>query len=139
MFDSIRALFRKAYQARKSIDVNELALETLQLLSDELREHGVSTHTELASELPVVEAIRVNCNRSSLTWSITRLRQWIRRKIEAECCGSEREFTVAMQLLSRWKTRDRELIQNGWKGYLIRSSRQIRWDGIGASYLLQDY
>ena len=58
VFDNIRALFRKAYQARESIDVNELALETLQLLSGELREHGVSTHTELASELPLVDGHR---------------------------------------------------------------------------------
>ncbi len=57
-FDSIRALFRKADQAREQIDASELALETLQLLGGELRDHGVSTHTELASELPVVEGHR---------------------------------------------------------------------------------
>jgi len=58
VFDTIRALFLKVDQARESIDVSELTLETLQLLSRELRDHGVSTHTELASEVPLIDGHR---------------------------------------------------------------------------------
>ena len=52
------ALFLKVDQARELIDVSELTLETLQLLSRELRDHGVSTHTELASEVPLIDGYR---------------------------------------------------------------------------------
>jgi PAS domain S-box-containing protein len=54
VFDSIRALFRKADQAREQIDVSEITLEILQSLQGELKDHGVTAHTELASGLPLV-------------------------------------------------------------------------------------
>jgi signal transduction histidine kinase len=55
VFDSIRALFRRADQGRQPIDLNEIALEVLQSLRGELHSHGVTTQTELASALPLVE------------------------------------------------------------------------------------
>jgi PAS domain S-box-containing protein len=58
VFDSIRALFRKVDQKRQPIDVNEITLEVLQSLHGELRDHGVTPHTHLASELPLVEGAR---------------------------------------------------------------------------------
>jgi signal transduction histidine kinase len=58
VFDSIRALFRKVDQKRQPIDVNEITLEVLQSLRGELRDHGVTPHTDLASELPLVEGAR---------------------------------------------------------------------------------
>jgi C4-dicarboxylate-specific signal transduction histidine kinase len=58
VFDSIRALFRKVDQKRQPIDVNETTLEVLQSLRGELRDHGVTPHTHLASELPLVEGAR---------------------------------------------------------------------------------
>jgi signal transduction histidine kinase len=58
VFDSIRALFRKTDQAREPIDVSEITLEAVQSLRGELKDHGVTTHTELASELPLVEGQR---------------------------------------------------------------------------------
>jgi signal transduction histidine kinase len=58
VFDSIRALFRKVDQKRQPIDVNEITLEVLQSLRGELRDHGVTPHTHLASELPLVEGAR---------------------------------------------------------------------------------
>jgi PAS domain S-box-containing protein len=54
VFDSIRALFQKAEQAREPIDVSEITREVLQSLRGELKDHGVETRTELAAELPPV-------------------------------------------------------------------------------------
>ena len=61
------ALFRKTDQAREPIDVSQIILEAVQSLSGELKDHGVTTHTELTSELPLSKARRGNCNRSLLT------------------------------------------------------------------------
>jgi PAS domain S-box-containing protein len=58
VFDSIRALFRKTDQAREPIDVSQIILEAVQSLNGELRDHGVTTHTELMSELPLIEGQR---------------------------------------------------------------------------------
>jgi PAS domain S-box-containing protein len=55
LFDSISTLFRRADQRRLPINVNEIALEVLQSLHGQLNDHGVTAHTELASELPLVE------------------------------------------------------------------------------------
>jgi PAS domain S-box-containing protein len=54
VFDGIRTLFRKADQPRAPVDVNVIALEVLQSLRGEFRDHGVAAHTELASALPLV-------------------------------------------------------------------------------------
>jgi PAS domain S-box-containing protein len=58
VFDSIRALFRKTDQAREPIDVSHIILEAVQSLNGELKDHGVTTHTELMSELPLIEGQR---------------------------------------------------------------------------------
>ena len=54
VFDAIRALFRKVDQERQPTDLNEIALEVLQSLRGDLKEHGVETRTELTPELPLV-------------------------------------------------------------------------------------
>jgi C4-dicarboxylate-specific signal transduction histidine kinase len=54
VFDSIRALFRKADQGREQIDVSQITLEVLQSLRGELKDHGVTAQTELASALPLI-------------------------------------------------------------------------------------
>jgi signal transduction histidine kinase len=48
-------LFRRTDQSRLPVDVNEIALEVLQSLRGELKDHGVTTQTELTSELPRVD------------------------------------------------------------------------------------
>jgi signal transduction histidine kinase len=58
VFDSIRALFRKADQGRQPVDVSEITLEILQSLQGELKDHGVTARTELASGLPLVDGHR---------------------------------------------------------------------------------
>jgi len=54
VFDNIRALFGKADRGHEPIDVNELALGVLQALWEELKDHGITTHAELTSQLPLV-------------------------------------------------------------------------------------
>jgi signal transduction histidine kinase len=58
VFDSIRSLFRKVDQRRQAVDVNEIALEVLQSLRGELKDHAVTARPELASGLPPVNAHR---------------------------------------------------------------------------------
>ena len=55
VFDTIRALFRRVDQKREPIVVNEIALDVLQAMREELTDHGVTTETELAPELPRVD------------------------------------------------------------------------------------
>lgn len=54
VFDSIRALFRKADEQRQPIDVNEIIRAVLQLSAGELKDRGVAVRTELMPELPRV-------------------------------------------------------------------------------------
>jgi C4-dicarboxylate-specific signal transduction histidine kinase len=58
VFDTIRALFRRADQRRQPIVVNEIALEVLQSMRQEFLEHHIAIETELTSELPLVEGHR---------------------------------------------------------------------------------
>jgi PAS domain S-box-containing protein len=55
VFDTIRALFRRADQKRESVIVNEIVLDVLQSMHEELTSHGVTTETELAPELQRVD------------------------------------------------------------------------------------
>ncbi len=54
VFDNIRALFGKSDRGQEPIDVNELVLGVLQALREELKDHGITTHAELTSQLPLV-------------------------------------------------------------------------------------
>jgi signal transduction histidine kinase len=54
VFDNIRALFGKADRGQEPIDVNELARDALKALREELKDHGIITHAELTSQLPLV-------------------------------------------------------------------------------------
>jgi two-component system, NtrC family, sensor kinase len=58
VFDNIRALFGKADEGHKPFDVNKLARDVLQTLRDELKEHGVTTHAVLQSDLPPITGHR---------------------------------------------------------------------------------
>jgi len=51
---AIRALFSKTDREQKLVDVNEIAFQVSRLLRDQLKAHGVTTHIELASDLPPV-------------------------------------------------------------------------------------
>jgi len=61
VFDTIRALFRRVDQKREPTVVNEIVLDVLQSMREELKDHGITTETELAPELQ-----RVNGHRNQL-------------------------------------------------------------------------
>lgn len=54
VLDAIRALFGKTGLERQPIDVNQLVLDVTATLQEELSGHGVVTHYELTTELPLV-------------------------------------------------------------------------------------
>jgi signal transduction histidine kinase len=54
IFDSFRALFGRTGQGKQAIDVNEMALEVLQILRGELKDNEISTRIELMPELPLI-------------------------------------------------------------------------------------
>lgn len=54
IFNSIRDLFRASDQAKAEIDVNDLVLNTLDIMQRELTEHHITTHTALMTEEPTV-------------------------------------------------------------------------------------
>jgi PAS domain S-box-containing protein len=58
VFETIRALFRRVDQKREPTFVNEIVLDVLQSMREELKDHGVTTETELAPELQRVDGHR---------------------------------------------------------------------------------
>jgi signal transduction histidine kinase len=56
VFDSIRALFRKADEERRPVDVNAIIRGVLQSLGGEVRDRGVVVRTDLMAGLPTVSA-----------------------------------------------------------------------------------
>jgi C4-dicarboxylate-specific signal transduction histidine kinase len=50
----IRALFQPVYQTGQSIDFNDIALEVLQSLRGELKDRGITVHTEFMSKPPLI-------------------------------------------------------------------------------------
>jgi PAS domain S-box-containing protein len=58
VFDTIRALFRRVDQKREPTVVNEIVLDVLQSMSEGLKDHGVTTETELSPELQRVDGHR---------------------------------------------------------------------------------
>ena len=53
VFDSLRALFGSGDQKQEPVDVNEIVLKALRALRGELDQNGITTLTELTSELPL--------------------------------------------------------------------------------------
>jgi signal transduction histidine kinase len=59
--DGIRALFRSVDHGRQTIDINEIAIDVLESLRVDFRQHGVAAVPELMTEIPLVVG-----NRSQL-------------------------------------------------------------------------
>ena len=59
IIDRVRALFKKDASRREPVDVNAIVRETVTLLRSEAARHSVAIQVELASDLPRVEADRV--------------------------------------------------------------------------------
>ncbi len=57
--EGIRAMFRRDRQERVALNVNKLILTVLTALGDELQSHQIIVRTELADDLPLVLADRV--------------------------------------------------------------------------------
>src|SRR5262249_26647670 len=54
IFGNILALFGKVDEGPEAINLNDMTRDVLQTLDRELNNHRITTHTELASELPAV-------------------------------------------------------------------------------------
>ena len=52
----IRALFKEAPPVKAPLDVNQIVVEVLRVLSDELRDNGIIVETELEADLPMIHA-----------------------------------------------------------------------------------
>jgi integral membrane sensor domain MASE1 len=55
VFDGIRALFGRSDKNRLRVDINEIIFGVLQSSQKELQDHGVQTHLELATKLPLID------------------------------------------------------------------------------------
>jgi signal transduction histidine kinase len=86
VFDSIRALFRKADQGRQPLDVSAITLEALHSLRGELKDHDVTTQTELAAGLPLVDG-----HKNQLQQVIVNL---VHNAIEAMDTTADRDRTL---------------------------------------------
>jgi signal transduction histidine kinase len=58
VFDGIRSLLGKSGRERQPINVNRIVLEVTNSLQEEVNDHGVETHYELTTELPLVNGHR---------------------------------------------------------------------------------
>ena len=54
VFDNIRALFGGATLEKRAIDLNEIVLGAIHVLQSELEQRGITTHTEMTPDLPLV-------------------------------------------------------------------------------------
>jgi PAS domain S-box-containing protein len=55
----IRALFKDAAPVKAPLDINQIVAEVLRVIADELRGNGIVVETELQTDLPMIEADRV--------------------------------------------------------------------------------
>src|SRR5258708_960567 len=60
----IRALFKEAAPLKAVLDLNQVVDEVLRVLDDELRENGIIVETEVAADLPLIEADRVQIQQT---------------------------------------------------------------------------
>ena len=59
----IRAMVRKSPSQRGRLNINDVIMEVVTLLSAEIQRNRLSLQTELASDLPLIMGNRSNCNR----------------------------------------------------------------------------
>ena len=50
----IRALFKEAAPVKALLDINQIVAEVLRVLSDELRDNGITVETDLEADLPMI-------------------------------------------------------------------------------------
>ncbi len=66
----IRALFRKTAPITTPVEINEVIIETVSMVSGEVRRKGVSLNTELAADLPAVLGDRIQLQQVILNLAI---------------------------------------------------------------------
>jgi PAS domain S-box-containing protein len=59
VMDRIRALVKKAPPQKASLEINEVILEVIALISREIEKNGISAQTQLAESLPAIQGDRV--------------------------------------------------------------------------------
>jgi PAS domain S-box-containing protein len=59
VMDRIRALVRKAPPRKDSLEINEVILEVIALISREMEKNGISAQTQLSESLPAIQGDRV--------------------------------------------------------------------------------
>jgi signal transduction histidine kinase len=64
--DRVRALVKKAPPRKDALDINDAMIEIVRLTQGEAAKHGVSTQTQLASDLPSIEGDRVQLQQVML-------------------------------------------------------------------------
>src|SRR5262249_31765474 len=64
--DRVRALVKKAPPRKDTLDLNDAMIEIVRLTQGEAAKYGVSTQTQLASDLPSVEGDRVQLQQVML-------------------------------------------------------------------------
>ena len=60
----IRALFKESAPVKVPVDMNQIVVDVLRVLSDELRDNAIIVETELEPDLPVVEADQVQIQQT---------------------------------------------------------------------------
>jgi signal transduction histidine kinase len=93
--ESIRALFKDPDQPQSLIDLNELVVECLQLLQQELDEHGIAVGTELDAGLPLIAG-----HRGQLREVVLNLMQ---NAIEAMAASANRPRNLRLE--TKWQDR----------------------------------
>jgi C4-dicarboxylate-specific signal transduction histidine kinase len=69
----IRALMKKAPPRKDRLDINEVILEIIEITRGEAMKNGIAVSTELADQLPVVEADRVQLQQAVLNLIVNAL------------------------------------------------------------------
>ena len=60
----IRALFKEAAPVKAPLDMNHIVAEVLRVLSDELRDHGITVETDLEADLPMIAADHIQIQQT---------------------------------------------------------------------------
>ena len=60
----IRALFKETAPVKAPVEIDQIVADVLRVLADELRDHDIVVDTELAADLPVIEADHVQIQQT---------------------------------------------------------------------------
>ena len=126
VFESIRILFQQDEKTKEPLDANEATRETLQSLRGELEDHGVTTYTEFAAGLPLVQGhksqlqqVIVNLVHNSIEAMATLAGRNRLLRVKTDRHGRDAVIVVVEDL-------NRELSQRNYTEFSKRSLRPRR-------------